>query len=339
MRKYFTIIALLLALSLPLMAQTTTTSTTLTAAVTSSATTIRVAATTGFVVGTTSVLVDHEVMAVNGISGLNITVMRGSNGTAAQAHNTSATVYVGPTGSFVAWPNDPMGRCTSTQYSYLPLLNVRTGSTINCTNSEFVVTKRGISGILSSYLANLDLQTFSDSKPVRINSRNYTQTAGSSIAFQVKPAQTVSNTSYIIGGEISPRCNSGVACAGVIGLHVDAYLKGTAVGTISGDVRGLQIEMVTDDAGTRTVSGYVAGLRIRSAFSATAITGNFVPIRIEFPEVQTNSQTYDAALEFTGTVAGVWDDTDADSGDTEAGYLKVFVNGNARYIALYSDAP
>ena len=185
----------------------------------------------------------------------------------------------------------------------------------------------------------IETETSDDSKTIRLNSRNYSQATGSSIGFQSKPAQNIASTGSVIGAEISPRANSGIAVANVIGLHCDAYLKGTAAGTISGDVRALNLELVTDDAGTRTVSGNVNAIRIRSAFSATTITGKFVPIRIEKAEAQTGSKQYDAVLELPSTVAGVWNDTDSDSGDTEAGYIKVLVNGNARYIVLYSDAP
>lgn len=190
-----------------------------------------------------------------------------------------------------------------------------------------------------SLTGNVDVKSVADGKPVRINSRNYTQTSGSSIAFQAKPAQTVASTGSVIGCEISPRANSGIAVANVIGAHIDAYLKGTAAGTISGDVRGLQIEMVTDDAGTRDIGGNVSAIRIRSAFSGGTITGKFVPVRIEKPETQTNSKTYDAVFELTGQAADCWSDDPTtelnNPGGTVKGYIKVLVNNNARYIALY----
>lgn len=188
--------------------------------------------------------------------------------------------------------------------------------------------------------ANLLLETDSDDKPVRINSRNYTQTSGNSIGFQSKPAQTVGSSGQVIGAEISPRVNNGIALSGsggVIGLHVDGYLKGTSAGTIAGDVRGLNVELVTDDAGTRTVSGNVTGLRFRAAFSATTITGKFVPIRVEKAESQTNSKQWDAVVELPSTNSGVWHDTETTA--TAAGFIKVLINGNARYIQTYSGTP
>ena len=183
------------------------------------------------------------------------------------------------------------------------------------------------------------LKSADDTKPVTLNSRNYTQTSGSSIGFQSKPAQTVTTTGSVIGGEVSPRVNNDIDVANIIGLHIDTYLKGTATRTVSGDVRGEQIELVTDDAGTGTYSGKVVGLRFRTAFSATGITGLFVPISVEKPEAQTNSQNYDGVLDLTSTVAGVWHDDPTTEPSTAAGYVKVYVNGNARYIQLYSTAP
>lgn len=185
---------------------------------------------------------------------------------------------------------------------------------------------------------HLSIETRTDSKTIRLNSRNYTQASGSSIGFQSKPRQTVTTTGSVIGGEISANCSNDVDVANFIGLHVDSYLRGTASRDVSGDVRGLQVELVTDDAGVTAVAGNVSAIRVRAAFSAT-VTGTMVPIRIEKVEAQTGTHQWDAVLELPSTNAGIWHDTDTGSGDTEAGYIKVLVNGNARYILLYSDAP
>jgi hypothetical protein len=192
--------------------------------------------------------------------------------------------------------------------------------------------------LVASETFNLDLKTTTDSKPVTINSRNYA-TSGNNIAFQSKPAQTV-NGADIKGGEIIPRVNSGFTLSGTImGLHVGAYLKGTAAGTVTGDVRSLNLELVTDDAGTRTVTGNVNFIRMRSAFSATTISGKFCPIRIEKAETQTGSKQYDALLELPSTNGLVWSDDWTTEVTTIAGAIKVLVNGSVRYIALYSGAP
>ena len=140
MRKLFTVLALLLCLVAPLWAQSTTTSTTLSAAVTStSAQNIRVAAATGFVAGSTFAFVDHEQMEVLGVSGLSITVRRGSGSTVAQIHASGAQVLVGPSTAFVSWVLDPMGACSASGYAYMPLANTRTGNVLNCVSSLWTV--------------------------------------------------------------------------------------------------------------------------------------------------------------------------------------------------------
>ena len=187
---------------------------------------------------------------------------------------------------------------------------------------------------------NLDLQTKRGDRPIRLNSRAWDGTGGSHIGFQSKPAQSASTAQNVIGCEISPRLNSGVALTGsgsIIGAHVDAFLRGTAAGTVAGDVRVLNLEAVTDDAGTRAITGNVSMLRFRAAFSATSIGGKFVPIRIEKAEAQTNSKQFDAVFELPSTLAGVWSDTEVSA--TGAGFIKVLVNGNARYITLTSGTP
>lgn len=175
---------------------------------------------------------------------------------------------------------------------------------------------------------------------IRINSRTVTTATSGIIGFQSKPAQGVATANNVIGGEISPRVNDTFALTGsgsLIGLHVDAYLKGTT-GNIAGDVRGQQIELVTDDAGTRTISGDVIGLRMRAAFSGT-ITGNMIAFSVEKAEAQTNSKQWEYLFELTGDNGLVWKDDYTTEVTTIAGAIKVFVNGQDRWIPLYSGAP
>jgi len=177
-------------------------------------------------------------------------------------------------------------------------------------------------------------------RTVRINSITNTGTANSFIGFQSKPAQGASTAQNVIGFEVSPRVNDTFALTGsgsIIGAHVDTFLRGTT-GNIAGDVRGQQIELVTDDAGTRTVAGDVVGLRFRTAFSGT-VTGSIVPFKVEKSEVQTNSKSWTALLNLTSTQSGVWNDAPGTEPTTADGYIKVIVNGNVRYLQLYSGAP
>lgn len=175
---------------------------------------------------------------------------------------------------------------------------------------------------------------------IRINSRTVTTATAGIIGAQIKPAQGVATANNVIGVEISPRVNDTFALTGsgsLIGAHIDAYLKGTT-GNIAGDVRGAQIELVTDDAGTRTISGDVIGLRMRAAFSGT-ITGNMIAFSVEKAETQTNSKQWEYLFELTGDNGLVWKDDYTTEVTTIAGAIKCFVNGQDRWIPLYSGAP
>ena len=187
--------------------------------------------------------------------------------------------------------------------------------------------------------AHNDIYTSGDNRSVRLNSRNFeTLTSGDAIGFQSKPALAVTSTGTIQGGQISPRVNSGFDVATIIGLHVDAFLRGTAARSMSGDVRALNLELVTDDAGVTAITGNVNAIRIRAAFSAS-VSGKVCRIRIEKMEAQTGSEQWDAVLELPSTVAGVWNSAPGTEPTTADGYIKVLVNGAARYIQLYSGAP
>lgn len=190
---------------------------------------------------------------------------------------------------------------------------------------------------------NWEFRTQDLSKTIRLNSQTDTTTAsGDLIGFQSKPRTGVAGTQSVYGCQLSAQVSDGIALSSsgsLIGGHIDVYARGTSAGTIAGDVRGLQIELTTDDAGTRDITGYVTGLRIRKVFSAGTVSGVQSAIRIEKPEVQTNSENYDGLFDLTGAGGDMWNDDPATElnlpGGTVKGYIKVIVNGAARYIALY----
>lgn len=193
---------------------------------------------------------------------------------------------------------------------------------------------------------NFEIRTQDLSKTIRLNSQtDSTNTSGDLIGFQSKPRTGVAGTQSVYGCQISAQISNGIALTSsgsIIGGHFDVYLRGTSAGTIAGDVRGLQIELTTDDAGTRDITGYVTGIRIRKVFSAGTVTGTQSAIRVEAPEAQTNSETYTGLLDLTSTVGTgattVWTDG-AVSSATNAGCIGIVVNGNKRYINLFSGTP
>lgn len=205
------------------------------------------------------------------------------------------------------------------------------------------VLYNGLSSASTPAVQNWEFRTQDLSKTIRLNSQTDSATAsGDLIGFQSKPRTGVAGTQSVYGCQISAQISNAIALTSsgsIIGGHFDVYLRGTSAGAIAGDVRGLQIELTTDDAGVRDITGYVTGIRIRKVFSAGTVTGVQSAIRIEKPETQTGSESYDAVLDLTGTVGSCWHDTDSGSGDTEAGYFAVYINGNKRYVVTYSDAP
>ena len=207
--------------------------------------------------------------------------------------------------------------------------------------TAFVRTKNGIKAAAGR---NLDLRAATLlTKPVRINSFTDSTTAsGDLIGFQSKPRTGIAGTQTVYGCQISAQISNGIALTGsgsIVGGHIDVYVRGTSAGTIAGDVRGLQIELMTDDAGTRDITGYVTALRIRKVFSAGTVTGKQSAIRVEKPEAQTNSENYDGLFDLTSKGSDMWSDDPTTElnlpGGTVKGYIKVIVNDNARYIALY----
>lgn len=197
-------------------------------------------------------------------------------------------------------------------------------------------TVRALAAGTAESAQHLILNTVSDDKQVRINSRSFTQASGDSMAFQAKPSQTVTTTGSVQGGQISPRLQAGIAAASLIGLHIDTDMKGATGGDVSGDVRGMEIEMVSDASSGRTIAGDVQGIRFRTNLDAT-VTGHVVPIYVLSGEAAGGQ--WDAFVKFSAAIAGVVNHAPGTEPTTADGYIKVLVGSNVRYIQLYSGAP
>lgn len=147
MKNLILLLAVVLAvvgISAPLQAQSNMTVTTLSAAVSRTATTIKVTSATGFSVATfplqNAVYVDQELMLITGVSGTTITVQRGQAQSFQSAHASGAYAIAGAmtsvsngttTGSGFA-QNSPVGACTPANNGTLPVVNVRTNQWYNC---------------------------------------------------------------------------------------------------------------------------------------------------------------------------------------------------------------
>lgn len=182
------------------------------------------------------------------------------------------------------------------------------------------------------YTGHLVLDTDTDSKQVRINSRNFTQASGDSMGFQTTPNQTVTTTGEIFGGQIKPRAAASIGCGGVNGLGIDVEMKdGTA--NNSGDMRGLNIYLGA--LGSGTISGDIVGIRLRLE-AAKTVSGDIVALEVEDNEAAddwTHLLKVNAALGTHGMT------TNSDkTGNTKSGTLKVKAGSTLYHIQLYADS-
>lgn len=152
MKNTFKLLALLIALVIPLTlhAQTATTVRTLNSAVSDTRTrVINLDAATGVTASTNTVgqyaFVDREAMKIEAVTGTGtntqVTVSRGEFNTKATPHLSSASVYVGPRDVFIINNNSfdiPVGKCTRGNLTYAPLIHVATGVPFDCVNGRFM---------------------------------------------------------------------------------------------------------------------------------------------------------------------------------------------------------
>lgn len=119
--------------------QTYLTQTTLSAAVTSSQRTIPLASVSGLTAGNSFVFVDGEVMGVNVVNTSNVQVTRGSSGSIAASHASSAPAFLIPSGAADSIKSfSPIGSCTRSNLLYLPVFNSRNGQVSDCVSGVWV---------------------------------------------------------------------------------------------------------------------------------------------------------------------------------------------------------
>lgn len=179
--------------------------------------------------------------------------------------------------------------------------------------------------------SNLALNTTSDDKQVRINSRNFTQATGDSVAAQFTPNQTVTTTGEVFGAQFKPRAAANVDVAGVNGIGIDSELK-SGTGNASADLR--LINGYLGATGSGTISGDVVGLRLRHEVSAT-VSGDSVAIDIDDNEGSTDWTHFLKLGAALGT-HGMTTNSDK-SGGTKSGTIKVKAGGTLYHIQLYAN--
>jgi hypothetical protein len=189
-----------------------------------------------------------------------------------------------------------------------------------------------VSSLTAPSASHLTLNTTSDDKQVRINSRNFTQATGDSIGFQATPNQTVNTTGEVYGGQIKPRAAAGIDVASVNGLGVDVELK-SGDGNASADLRGFNVYLGA--TGTGTISGDVVGLRLRHEVAAT-VSGDSVAIDIDDNEGATDWTHFLKLGAALGT-HGMTTNTDK-TGNAKSGTIKVKAGNTLYHIQLYANS-
>jgi len=188
----------------------------------------------------------------------------------------------------------------------------------------------GIRGVAD----NLQILTDTDTKNVRINSRNYTATSGDVTAVQSKPNVATGGTIGVTGIEVSPRFAEGAAGSKLVGVMSNPILKGSGdQGDLSSAMRCYEAKLESDSGSTRTVAEAYC-LHCMQALHGTVTTGPY-PIAVDagggnvawagFAKLPDDSQ--------------VANDEDTGDANTIAGYIKVLIGTNTRYIYTYSVLP
>lgn len=171
---------------------------------------------------------------------------------------------------------------------------------------------------------NLNIDTDLDNRTIRLNSRDYVQTTGSSVGMQSKPNQTVTTTGDVIGAEISPRVAGDIGAGALIALRADPVLKAGSSGTVS-NVRAIECNIDFSDSDTRTISADVCAMRIFPDFGTLTISGDKAVFILATP----NAGTWDYLFDFEST-QGLLDETNG-TYSTADGFIKIKTpEGDAR---------
>ncbi len=183
------------------------------------------------------------------------------------------------------------------------------------------------------------LNSITDGKNVRINSRNVTQTSGDHSGVQIKPNQTVA-TASITALETSPRFASGIAGTNLVAIKADPVLKGTT-GNVGGQVVGVQVNIDFGISGSRTITGDIAAFE---AFLAVPSSGMTYSALVAVMRVRTvNVRAWDGLFNFddanTGAASATADGMFKDpEGDQEAGFLTIHIGSTKYEIPIYASS-
>lgn len=178
---------------------------------------------------------------------------------------------------------------------------------------------------------HINWNTVDDTKNIRLNSRNYTQTSGSASGVQIKPNQSVTGSASICGMEVSPRFAAEIAGADLVAIKADPLLKAGA-GNLSGKVAAVEANLDFGISGTRTIAGDVSAFE---SFLAVPNTYTYSGL-ISFLRIRdVNIKAWDAFLNLDSASTGATQAGAAGSGTPV--YLKVYI-GTTLYTIVMTPA-
>ncbi len=160
----------------------------------------------------------------------------------------------------------------------------------------------------------------------------YSNTSGTVTLQQLKGALAATGTASMTGVEVAPKVLDAVAAGTIRGVYVGVDLEGTSAGTIT-LAEGVEANIGSDSGTARTVTSAYCFRAVNNCHGT--VTNGVSAIRLEAPG---GTVPWGCVLDLASTASGIWSDTDTATGDTEAGFFKVKINGNARYVMTYSDA-
>lgn len=180
---------------------------------------------------------------------------------------------------------------------------------------------------------NLKLATQADNKPIKLNSRNYTDTSGGNSAVQIKPNQNVTTTGDLAGLEVSPRYND-AGGGSLVCIKCDPVIKDATSARTVAAVRGLEINIDLPNAGSVvTFTNDVSAIRVFPDFGSGH---TFQGVRTILEIAAPNTSNFQYFMEVEAGNSG-WIATSGTPA-TNGGHILIRVGGTDKYIQLYNSA-
>jgi len=192
---------------------------------------------------------------------------------------------------------------------------------------NYILFNRGDFKIQASG-SHLVMDTLDDDKQLRINSRDYTQISGDTMALQLKPSQAATTTGDIFGAQISPRIQESYGAGSLQGLGINCDLKGAAGGNVT-TLRGISVELESASGSTRTITNATV-VRGRNYLHGTVTNGPYM-LQVDTHEGNVAWGAFAKLCDDGGNIA------DLATGVTgnPTGAIKVKIGDTVGYIPIY----